>query len=108
MIKNHIKRRDNKLYRKFRITYDRNSKKKFRIISANRRRLNSGFKKIKCFMHATLVEEGDKSSEIWKFTVMESAHNHESLKSSVFLTIRKMYKNKKFKKKIALEKAINI
>jgi hypothetical protein len=39
---------------------------------------------------------------------MELAHNHESLRSSALPTIRKIYKNKKFKKKITLEKAADI
>jgi hypothetical protein len=59
-------------------------------------------------MHATLVEEGGKGSGIWRFTVMKSAHNHEFLKFSALSAIRKIYKNKKFKKKIALEKAVDI
>jgi mannose/fructose/N-acetylgalactosamine-specific phosphotransferase system component IID len=54
------------------------------------------------------VEEGDKNSKIWKFIVMESAYNYESLRFSVFPAIRKMYKDEKFKKKIALEMAADI
>jgi hypothetical protein len=45
MVENHIKGRDNELYRKFWITYGRSGNKKFKIISADRRRPNSGFKK---------------------------------------------------------------
>jgi hypothetical protein len=39
---------------------------------------------------------------------MKSKYNHEFLKFSAFPAIRKMYKNKKFKKKIALDKAFGI
>jgi hypothetical protein len=39
---------------------------------------------------------------------MKSKYNHEFLKFSAFPAIRKMYKNKKFKKKIALDKASDI
>jgi hypothetical protein len=108
MIKNRIKRRDDKLYRKFWITYDRNGDKKFKIVSTNRRRPNSGSKKIKYFIYAVLVEEEGKSSGIWKFTIIESEYNYELLKFSALPAIRKMYKDKNFKKKIALEKATDI
>jgi hypothetical protein len=63
MIKNCIKRRDDGSYRKFGRICNRNGKKKFKIVSVDRRRPNSGFKNIKCPMHATLVEEGGKDSE---------------------------------------------
>jgi hypothetical protein len=55
-------------------------------------------------MHATLAEEGDENNKIKKFIVIESAYNYEFLKFSAFPTIRKIYKNEKFKKKIALER----
>jgi hypothetical protein len=106
MAKDRIKRRDNGLYRKFWITCDRNDKK-FKIVSADRRRPNSKFKKIKCLMHIVLVEEG-KDNEIWKFTIIESEHNYEFLKFSALPAIRKIYKNKNFKKKIALKKTAGI
>jgi hypothetical protein len=54
-------------------------------------------------MYAVLVEEEDKGSKIWKFTVIKFEHNYEFLRSSALPAIRKMYKNKNFKKKIALE-----
>jgi hypothetical protein len=59
-------------------------------------------------MHTVLVEEGSKGSGIWKFIIIKSEYNHEFLRSSAFPAIRKIYKNKNFKKKIALEKAADI
>jgi hypothetical protein len=55
-------------------------------------------------MHAILVEEGNKGSEIWKFTIIEFEYNHELLRSSALPAIRKIYKDKNFKKKITLKK----
>jgi hypothetical protein len=59
-------------------------------------------------MHAVLVEEESKNSGIWKFTIIESEHNYELLRSSALPAIRKIYKDENFKKKIALEKAAGI
>jgi hypothetical protein len=59
-------------------------------------------------MHTVLVKEEDKNNEIWKFIIIKSEYNHEFLKSNAFPSIRKIYKNKNFKKKIALEKAAGI
>jgi hypothetical protein len=54
------------------------------------------------------VKEGGKGNEIWKFTIIKSEYNHELLKSSALPAIRKIYKDKNFKKKIALKKATGI
>jgi hypothetical protein len=64
IIKDRIKRRDDRLYRKFWIICDRDDKKKFKIVFVNWRRPNSGFKKIKYSMHAILVEKEDKDNKI--------------------------------------------
>jgi hypothetical protein len=58
-------------------------------------------------MHTVLVEE-DKNNRIWKFTIIKSEYNHEFLRPSALSILRKIYKNKNFKKKIALKKAVNI
>jgi hypothetical protein len=64
MVKNGIKRRNDRLYRKFWITCDRNDDKRFKIASTDRHRPNSEFKKIKYSMYAILVKEGGKGNGI--------------------------------------------
>jgi hypothetical protein len=55
-------------------------------------------------MAATIVER-DRNSGIWAFAIINAAHNYLLTTAfSAYNAIRKMYKNKAFKKKIAAYK----
>jgi hypothetical protein len=53
-------------------------------------------------MHVFIVENGNKGSEKWKFTVIWDDYNHLFItESGSHAAIRKMYKDNKFKAKTA-------
>ena len=54
-------------------------------------------------MYATLIE--NRISGMWDFAVQERSHNHEpTTAASAHTAIRKMYKGKEFREKIAAHK----
>jgi hypothetical protein len=54
-------------------------------------------------MHALIQKEKGKGSEKWRFTVIESNHNYSLItESGSHAAIRNMYKDDKFKAKIAV------
>jgi hypothetical protein len=57
-------------------------------------------------MHALIQKEKDRGSEKWRFTVIKSNHNHFSItEPGSHAAIRNMYKNNKFKTRIAAYQA---
>jgi hypothetical protein len=80
---------------------DRFGKVRNTVAPADKKRPNRGFKKIECPMHA-FITENIRDSGIWNFTVQCSDHNHlPTTKLGAHAAIRKLYKGKKFKERIA-------
>jgi hypothetical protein len=53
-------------------------------------------------MHALIQEKKGRGSEKWKFTVIKGNHNHSLItEPGSHAAIRNIYKNNKFKAKIA-------
>jgi hypothetical protein len=71
-------------------------------------RLNRGSKKCECPIAAIIVEKG-RNSGIWAFAVINIIYNYlPTTVPNAYNAIRKMYKNKAFKEKIAAHKSVEM